>query len=61
MYAKSICAGTGGQGGIKLRDLSVRTLWMTPLQSNKGLFKKLIFCGIEIPETYFNRNQLSAQ
>ena len=57
---KEYVHGQGGQGGLKLQDLIVRTLWMTTLQCNKHFFKKLIFYGIQTPETYFSRNQLLA-
>ena len=31
MQANSVCAPTGGEGGgLKLQNLSVRVLWMTP-------------------------------
>ena len=50
-----------GKGGLKLRGLSIHALWMTPLQCDKDLFKKLIFYGIEIPETYFSGSQLSGE
>ena len=31
MKAKSVCARTGCQGGLKLLDLSIHTLWRWPL------------------------------
>ena len=50
-----------GVGGSKMAR-SERTNFMDdPLQCNHHLSKKLIFYGIEILETYFSRNQLSAE